>query len=126
MGRVVDEHRTTAELVRKGSRFSVQLPIVGRVGVPKPQQLAAYGVLGALAAAGVVEWPVAISLAVGLTLAGKSVSALQHHAEAAAGSAQTEAPPTVVDGTVAATTTVPRNTTAKRAARGPSHRVRRR
>jgi hypothetical protein len=61
-------HREAVERVRDARSFAVTLPIVGRVRVPRPEQLAFYGALGALAAVEIIEWPVALVLGVGHVL----------------------------------------------------------
>ena len=61
----VDEHRDISKLVHQAERFSLQLPLVGRVAVPSPKQLAFYGALGALAVFEVIDWPVAVAVGVG-------------------------------------------------------------
>jgi hypothetical protein len=43
----------------------MNLPGVGQVKVPHPEQLAFYGALGILAAVQVIDWPVALVLGVG-------------------------------------------------------------
>jgi hypothetical protein len=35
----------------------VNLPVVGRVRIPRPEHVAFYGALGALAALEIIEWP---------------------------------------------------------------------
>jgi hypothetical protein len=61
-------HRDAVERVREAQSFTVALPVVGRVRVPRPEQLAFYGALGALAAVELIEWPVALVLGVGHAL----------------------------------------------------------
>lgn len=61
-------HREAVERVREARSFAVTLPIVGKVRVPRPEQLAFYGALGALAAVEIIEWPVALVLGVGHAL----------------------------------------------------------
>jgi xanthosine utilization system XapX-like protein len=61
-------HRDAVERVRQAQSFTVTLPVVGRVRVPRPEQLAFYGALGALAAVEIIEWPVALVLGVGHAL----------------------------------------------------------
>ena len=51
--------------VRRGQSFSVELPLIGRVPLPRPEQLAFYGALGVLAAVEIIEWPVALVLGSG-------------------------------------------------------------
>lgn len=61
--------REAVELVRKGETFFVNLPVVGQVGIPRPEQLAYYGGLAALAAFELIDWPVAVVIATGHILA---------------------------------------------------------
>ena len=49
--------------MQRAEKFSVRLPVVGRVAVPPPDQLA-FG-LGVLAGVGLVDWPVAVAIGVG-------------------------------------------------------------
>ncbi|MET9028986.1 MULTISPECIES: hypothetical protein [Nocardia] len=62
-------HRNAVDRVLAAQGFAVELPVVGRVRIPRPEQLAYYGALGALAAAEIIEWPVAVVLAAGHWLA---------------------------------------------------------
>ncbi|MGW0160372.1 hypothetical protein ACWDUN_13755 [Mycobacterium sp. NPDC003323] len=48
--------------------FTVSLPVLGKVCIPRPKQLAYYGTLGLLAATGVIEWPIALVLGAGHVL----------------------------------------------------------
>jgi hypothetical protein len=61
-------HRDAVTRVRGAQTFTLNLPVVGRVRVPRPEQLAFYGALGALAAVEIIEWPVALVLGVGHAL----------------------------------------------------------
>ncbi|WP_349269612.1 hypothetical protein MPNTM1_05534 [Mycolicibacterium parafortuitum] len=58
-------HRDASDAVKQAQRFAVRLPLVGRIAVPPPDQLAFYGVLGGLAVLGAIEWPVAAAIGVG-------------------------------------------------------------
>jgi hypothetical protein len=58
-------NRDASRLVKRAKRFSIRLPVVGKVAVPPPDQLAFYGALGALAAVGLIDWPVALAIGVG-------------------------------------------------------------
>ncbi|MGW4125151.1 hypothetical protein [Nocardia sp. NPDC004711] len=58
-------HENAVDRVLAAQGFAVDLPVIGRVRIPRPEQLAYYGVLGALAAAEIIEWPVALVLATG-------------------------------------------------------------
>jgi hypothetical protein len=62
-------HRDAAQRVREAQSFAVDLPGVGKVRIPRPEQLAYFGVLTALAVAEIVEWPVALLLGAGHLLA---------------------------------------------------------
>jgi hypothetical protein len=61
-------HRDVAQRVREADRFALQLPVVGRVPIPRPDQLAFYGALAALVAVEMVDWPVAVAIGVGHAL----------------------------------------------------------
>jgi hypothetical protein len=61
-------HRQVARKVRDADRFSLQLPVLGRVPFPRPDQLAFYGALAALVAVELVEWPVAVAIGAGHAL----------------------------------------------------------
>jgi hypothetical protein len=66
-------HRSAVERVRAAESFVVALPVVGRVRIPRPDQLAYFGGLAALAALEIIDWPVALIIASGHVLAN------QHH-----------------------------------------------
>jgi hypothetical protein len=61
-------HRQVARKVRDADRFSLQLPVLGRIPFPRPDQLAFYGALAALVAVELVEWPVAVAIGAGHAL----------------------------------------------------------
>jgi hypothetical protein len=61
--------REAVEHIREGETFAVELPIVGRVQIPRPDQLAYFGGLAALAAFELIDWPVAVVIAAGHVLA---------------------------------------------------------
>ena len=61
--------REAVQRIREGESFAVNLPVVGQVDVPRPEQLAYYGGLAALAAFEIIEWPVALVIAAGHLLA---------------------------------------------------------
>ncbi|HJT91691.1 MAG TPA: hypothetical protein VJ777_07065 [Mycobacterium sp.] len=63
-------HSDIARRVRDADRFALQLPVVGRVPIPRPDQLAFYGALAALVAVEMVEWPAAVAIGVGHALVG--------------------------------------------------------
>jgi septal ring-binding cell division protein DamX len=70
----VASHHDASQLVKEAEKFSVRLPIVGRIAVPPPDQLAFFGVLGALAALGAIEWPVAAAIGVGQVVVSRHFS----------------------------------------------------
>lgn len=57
--------RDASQVVKQAEKFSVRLPIVGRVSVPPPDQLAFFAILGVLAAVEAIDWPVALAIGVG-------------------------------------------------------------
>ncbi len=59
--------------IREGETFAVNLPIFGQVEIPRPEVLAYYGGLAALAAFELIDWPVA------LVIAGGHLLASNHH-----------------------------------------------
>jgi hypothetical protein len=61
-------HRDTARRVRDADRFALQVPVVGRIPFPRPDQLAFYGALAGLVAIEMVDWPVAVAIGVGHAL----------------------------------------------------------
>lgn len=93
----------------------MRLPVIGKVGVPQPRDLAMYAVLGGLAVAGVLEWPAAIGLAIGVTVAEQGFSNLRKTEP----ERRTRPAPVTVDGEVLAARPAP---LTKRSARGPSPR----
>jgi hypothetical protein len=66
-------HRSAVERVREAETFVVTLPVVGRVRIPRPEQLAYYGALAGLAALEIIDWPIALAIGAGHALAH------QHH-----------------------------------------------
>lgn len=82
-------HHDVSKLVRDARRFSVNVPLIGKVSVPPPDQLAFYGVLGVLGVTELIPWPVALGLGVGHALA------TRHATEAAVEAAEEETAPVV-------------------------------
>jgi hypothetical protein len=66
-------HAQAVQQVREAESFAVNLPVVGHVDIPRPEQLAFYGGVAALAALQIIEWPVALAITAGHVLA------TQHH-----------------------------------------------
>jgi hypothetical protein len=62
-------HRSAVERVRDAETFAVNLPVVGRVRIPRPDQLAYYGALAGLAALQIIDWPIAVAIGAGHALA---------------------------------------------------------
>lgn len=67
-------HRGTSQAaavahIREAETFFVNLPVVGKVEIPRPDQLAYFGGLAALAAFELIDWPVALVIAAGHLLA---------------------------------------------------------
>jgi hypothetical protein len=67
--RRTSQQRTAVQRIREGERYAVTLPVLGSVKLPRPEELAYYGALTALAAAEIIEWPIALILATGHALA---------------------------------------------------------
>ena len=61
--------REAVDRIRAGHTFAVNLPIVGKVSVPPPEQLAYFGGLIALTAFELIDWPVALVIGTGHLLA---------------------------------------------------------
>lgn len=74
-----DSHRTLARTAREARRFAVQVPVLGRIGVPRPEQVAFLAGLGALVALELIEWPVALALGVGQVLLSDQVANSRTH-----------------------------------------------
>ncbi len=73
--------RRASERVKQGKSYSVALPIVGRVPVPSPEQLAIYAALGGLVALELIDWPVALAMGVGSTVVSRRLSDLKAREE---------------------------------------------
>ncbi len=61
--------REAVQKIREGETFVVNLPVVGQMEIPRPEQLAYFGGLAALAALELIDWPVAVVIAAGHLLA---------------------------------------------------------
>jgi hypothetical protein len=61
--------REAVEQIREGETFAMKLPVLGPVEIPRPEQLAYYAGLAALAAFELIDWPVALVIAAGHVLA---------------------------------------------------------
>jgi hypothetical protein len=67
--RTAISQREAVQKIREGETFFVDLPVLGRTEIPRPEQLAYYGGLGILAAFELLDWPVALVIAAGHLLA---------------------------------------------------------
>jgi hypothetical protein len=61
--------REAVEKIREGETFVVNVPVLGPMEIPRPEQLAYFGGLAALAALELIDWPVAVVIAAGHFLA---------------------------------------------------------
>ncbi|MBU3751850.1 MAG: hypothetical protein FGM52_15670 [Mycobacterium sp.] len=75
--RLIAAQREARREVAQGRVYSVELPIVGRVPVPSPRQLAIYAALGGLAAVQLIDWPVAVAMGVGSALISRQLGDLE-------------------------------------------------
>ncbi len=72
-GKSAQTHLDAHEMIERAKKFSVKVPVVGTVRVPPPDQLAFYGVLGILAAANIIDWPVALAVGAGQAIISRHV-----------------------------------------------------
>ncbi len=79
--KLIAAQREASKEVAEGKVYSVELPIVGRVPVPSPRQLAIYAALGGLAAIQVIDWPVAVAMGVGSALVSRKIADLETREE---------------------------------------------
>ncbi|WP_139809730.1 hypothetical protein [Mycobacterium avium] len=63
----------SSKLVERSTKLWTRVPVVGRVPMPPPEQLAFYGGLGALAAFSLINWPVAVVIGVGETVVARQL-----------------------------------------------------
>lgn len=118
---LLEAQRDASRKVAQGRKYSVDLPIVGRVLVPPPEQLAIYAALGGLAVLELIDWPVALAMGVGSALVARHLSELEAREDALAESIEPTAeaapqPSTAATTPSAATTTPARKAPAKKAA----------
>ena len=102
----VTSHNDVSKVVRDAEKFSVRLPLVGRVGVPPPRHLAFYVVLGALAGTEVIPWPVAVGIGLGHALTVRASAATEAAEEVSSEAPEAEpvsAPSSTPDGEMATT-----------------------
>lgn len=74
--KLLEAQRESARRVEEGKTYSLRLPIVGRVPVPSPRQLALYAALGGLAAIELIDWPVALMMGVGSAIISRQLTDL--------------------------------------------------
>lgn len=86
--------RQASERVKQGKSYSVALPIIGRVPVPSPEQLAIYAALGGLTVLELIDWPVALAMGVGSTVVSRRLSDLKAREEELAEAIDPTAPRT--------------------------------
>jgi hypothetical protein len=67
--RTAISQREAVQKIREGETFFVDLPVLGRTEIPRPEQLAYYGGLAVLAAFELLDWPVALVIAAGHLMA---------------------------------------------------------
>lgn len=79
--KLIAAQREASREVAEGKVYSVQLPLVGRVPVPSPRQLAIYAALGGLAAIELIDWPVAVAMGIGSALVSRQLSNLEAREE---------------------------------------------
>lgn len=79
--KLIAAQREASKEVAEGRVYSVALPIIGRVPVPSPRQLAIYAALGGLAAIEIIDWPVALAMGVGSALVSRKLSDLESREE---------------------------------------------
>jgi len=60
--------RTAAQRIDEAEHLVIDLPILGTLRLPRPEQLAYYSAVGILVALEIVDWPIALLLATGYTL----------------------------------------------------------
>ena len=118
---LLEAQRDASRKVAQGRKYSVDLPIVGRVLVPPPEQLAIYAALGGLAVLELIDWPVALAMGVGSALVARHLSELEAREDALAESIEptveaTPKPSTATTTPPAASTATARKAPAKKAA----------
>lgn len=118
---LLEAQRDASRKVAQGRKYSLDLPIVGRVLVPPPEQLAIYAALGGLAVLELIDWPVALAMGVGSALVARHLSELEAREDALAESIEptvevTPKPSTATTTPPAAGTATARKAPAKKAA----------
>ncbi len=109
-------NRDASRLVERAKKFSIRLPVVGKVAVPPPDQLAFYGALGALAAGGLIDWPVALAIGVGQVVLARHFSDRSAAPPPAAPSARKDKAATPTKAATPARKAAPRKAAPRKAA----------
>jgi hypothetical protein len=60
--------REAVDRIREARSLAIDLPVVGRVRIPHPEQVAYFGALGVLTAVEIIDWPIALAIAAGHVL----------------------------------------------------------
>ena len=76
--RPVEHAALAAERALRRTTVSLRLPIVGELRLPSGDELVYIGGVGVLAVVGLLEWPVAVLLGVGHTLAANRSNKVVH------------------------------------------------
>ncbi len=79
--KLIAAQREASREVAEGEVYSVQLPLIGRVPVPSPRQIAIFAALGGLAAIELIDWPVAVAMGIGSALVSRQLSDLEAREE---------------------------------------------
>jgi|GEM_PF-1150385 hypothetical protein len=61
--------RSAAQQAHDADHLAIDLPVVGTVLLPRPEQLAYYGAVGILLALEIIDWPIALLVVTGHALA---------------------------------------------------------
>ncbi|MHC3370249.1 hypothetical protein AAI421_25755 [Rhodococcus aetherivorans] len=80
-------------MARDAERFAVRLPLVGRLDIPRPEQLAYFAGLGLLVALDLIEWPVAVAIGVGQVLVTEHAKSAAERPGSPASAAATDGSP---------------------------------
>ena len=111
--------RDASARVARATKYSVDLPIVGRVMVPPPEQLAIYAALGGLAVLELIDWPVALAMGVGSALVSRHLSDLEAREDELAEAIEPTAEDTSKPTTAAAQKAAAKKAAAPAAKRAP-------
>lgn len=95
--------RDASKRVAQARSYSIELPIIGRVPVPPPEQIAIYAALGGLAVLELIDWPVALAMGVGSALVARHLSELEAREDKLAERIEPDAANTPQPATVTAT-----------------------